>query len=72
LKDPADRPDYRGGRDHTGFVQNLPHSAAELKDIVREAFGVGEDSDELSPEEQSAVDILITNKYATHAWNYRR
>ena len=72
LREPADRPDYRGARTHDEFVRTLPFDAATLRDVVRAAFGVGAEKAEPLPEELAQAQDLVAAKYGTEAWSRRR
>lgn len=72
LKEPAERPGYRGARTHAGFVGRLPLEAPAIKALVCTAFGADGPPDALSPEEQGATVRLAREKYATEAWIRRR
>jgi lipoate-protein ligase A len=39
LKEPGRQPDYRDGRSHIAFVENMPSSAGTIKDALIGAFG---------------------------------
>lgn len=73
LREPKQRPEYRGARDHDGFVRRLPFEAAETKSVIHGAFG-GPDTF-ISPLEPAIIDAaraLAAEKYADHAWIQRR
>ncbi len=72
LREPADRPDYRGARRHREFVTVLPFDAAALKAGVADAFGLASTTDDLSAAEKAQVMRLVEEKYGTDAWNRRR
>jgi lipoate-protein ligase A len=73
LREPADRPDYRGNRTHQQFVTVLPLNAGALKATVAAAFECDlNHCDELSAEEHALVRTLVAEKYGTDAWNRRR
>lgn len=72
LREPNDRPEYRGARDHAAFVGAFPLGPDVLRGIVRNAFDVEGDSDRLSAEEIEAVRRLAREKYLTPEWTRRR
>ena len=72
LREPDKRPAYRAGRPHTDFVGHLPMNAAQLRDVVSEAFA---ELSEVEPPEQWELDAareLAREKYATATWRDRR
>jgi lipoate-protein ligase A len=42
LKQPPREPEYRAGREHAGFVRNLPVTAAAMRESLRIAWGASE------------------------------
>lgn len=72
LREPADRPQYRGSRTHRGFVRCIPLPVAELRAAVREAFDAVGSGGILLREEREAVQILVDEKYDLADWNFRR
>lgn len=72
LKEPSDRPEYRGDRTHTRFVQNLALTQQELKDAVREAFGGDEPKTRLPARILRAARELEASKYKAPNWIHRR
>lgn len=72
LHEPDDRPDYRGQRDHAGFVRNLELSGETLRAIVREAFGVDNAVESPSREELDQATRLAAEKYESLDWTRRR
>jgi lipoate-protein ligase A len=69
LREPPRRPAYRGGRAHHEFVANLPATAAELCDRLREAWGARADPPVI-PEDQ--VRGAVEEKYSRADWVNRR
>lgn len=72
LREPGERPDYRGDRDHGRFVRNLPLGADELRAVVREAFGADSGVESPSAEEESKSRELAAGKYESRDWIHRR
>lgn len=72
LREPADRPDYRGPRTHGDFVAALPLDAGALKDAVREAFGAVSPTSAPTPWEIAHAEGLAREKYRSRDWTYRR
>jgi lipoate-protein ligase A len=71
LREPEDRPDYRGERRHEQFVQNLDASEEELKKAVRDAFGATEQSAPTNVE-SAAAQKLAAERYSLESWTRRR
>lgn len=72
LREPIDRPQYRGERTHRGFVRCLPLSADELRAGIAEAFGATAERHMLSRAEKAAMKALARDKYALNEWSRRR
>ena len=72
LKEPSDRPGYRGERTHKGFVDNIPLSRQELKSAIREAFNGGPPRDRLPERLMKAARELESTKYKAPNWINRR
>lgn len=73
LREPSDRPDYRGRRTHDEFVQRLPLVRDELCALVAEAFGVDlGQADTPNDAELERAEALATDKYMDAAWIRRR
>lgn len=71
LREPEERPSYRGARRHEEFVGCLPFDRDALETMVVEAYGAGSNE---SPSiwEQSRAEALAREKYRQDAWNLRR
>lgn len=72
LREPEDRPAYRGDRGHADFVATLPLDAGALRDTVREAFGADSAPVPPSPWERAHAEALAREKYRLPAWTRRR
>ncbi len=77
LREPEDRPEYRGGRTHQEFVRALPLNPATIRAAVCEAFGaapipMGKNLPAPGPEELAEARRLAEEKYRTEAWTRRR
>jgi len=72
LREPADRPEYRGGRDHSEFVTVLPVDPCALKEAISVAFGCDSSLDALSPKLLARAETLAMEKYRQREWIYRR
>jgi len=72
LKEPRDRPAYRGNRPHESFVSVLPLGPDELRRAVREAFDAPEVTVEPLPDELAEARMLAQEKYLNPAWTLRR
>lgn len=71
IREPADRPDYRGTRSHGEFVTALPATPEALASALSTAFGPCE-TGTLTPEEFVRAELLAQEKYAQYAWIRRR
>ena len=69
LKMPPRQPDYRRRREHRDFLTNLPASAADLKQALRDAWDARE---VLAVRPEEMVRQLVVEKYQTSEWIYRR
>jgi lipoate-protein ligase A len=72
LREPTDRPQYRGERTHRGFVKTIPLSSRQLREAVCEAFEM-----EFKPAkplnwELDAVKALARERYSRAEWILRR
>jgi len=72
LREPIERPQYRGPRTHDVFVRAIPLTANELRNIVCEAFEVENHPLKPSPAEVRAAKALAQDKYSTDEWTRRR
>jgi lipoate-protein ligase A len=72
LREPQERPAYRGARTHQDFVGALPFAPAELREMIRAAFDVAEPAQTATPEEIAEMEELARSKYVTEAWIHRR
>jgi lipoate-protein ligase A len=68
LREPDDRPQYRGARTHRGFVQALPLTPRELRAAVCEAFHVETEPVAPHSREIEAAKVLADEKYAALDW----
>jgi lipoate-protein ligase A len=69
LRMPGRRPEYRGQREHTAFLRNLPTEREELKRRLREGWAADK---ELSDWPREAVWQLAEEKYRRAKWLRRR
>lgn len=69
---PDERPPYRGTRSHARFIGQLPMSAAALRAVVCQAFGVDTPPERPLREELEAAQVLAREKYACPDWTRRR
>ncbi len=72
LRDPEDRPQYRGARTHRGFISCVSLSAEEIKAALVQAFSAGPSLSKPRRPELRATIELLHDKYSTVAWNRRR
>lgn len=68
LKPPPRQPDYRLGRGHEQFVQNLEATADQLKQALIAAWKPTSTMTEWPREE---VQRLVTERYGQRSWNHR-
>lgn len=72
LKEPADRPEYRGAKTHEEFVGALGHTAESMRESLTAAFAPGAESVDPLETELAAMRQLVEEKYTQDAWNRRR
>jgi lipoate-protein ligase A len=71
LEEPPEAPEYRAGRGHEDFVTNASLSREDLRDAVREAFGVTGAPVDITPELTDAAQALAEEKYRSDEWTFR-
>lgn len=71
IREPADRPDYRGSRSHGEFLTALPAPPEALAAALSAAFGPC-DTGALTSETALRAEGLAREKYAREAWIRRR
>lgn len=71
LREPEDRPAYRGYRTHDQFVMQLPATGEALREAVRGPFGAESPLERVEPALAEA-EQLAASKYRTNEWTYRR
>lgn len=72
LREPEDRPEYRGARAHDAFVATIPLHVAALKAAVRGAFAASAPDADATAWEVAQAEGLAREKYRTREWTYRR
>lgn len=72
LREPEDRPEYRGGRTHEEFVGALPLGPGAIKEAVRAVFHAGPEVEAPTAWELAHAERLAAEKYRDPAWNRRR
>jgi lipoate-protein ligase A len=72
LKEPSDRPQYRGARTHSGFVKSLPLAPEELREMIVAGFGITSKPSKPTRTERKAIRELVEEKYGTPGWIQRR
>ena len=75
LSHPSKEPDYRQGRSHLDFVQNIPLSGEEICKLVQNTWPISR-SIEISKQESLSKNIsdglpVLIEKYMQEAWNRR-
>ena len=55
LKIPQSMPEYRAKRKHLDFVANIGRPVSEVKQAIREAFGVPRAGDQITPKEKDLL-----------------
>ena len=72
LREPMDRPAYRGERTHDAFVYTIPLSRDALRTAVCAAFDITGEPEPPASFEIEAAHKLAREKYASDAWIWRR
>ncbi|MCL4216495.1 MAG: lipoate--protein ligase family protein [Candidatus Hydrogenedentes bacterium] len=72
LKEPDDRPGYRGSRAHGEFVASLALDEIQLRAILKSAFEIDARQAGLSPSDMKDLTQLVCEKYATPEFIRRR
>ena len=72
LREPTDRPEYRGSRNHDSFVRNLPLSRGQIWGALMNAFSIANDEIEPPKDILETARTLAVEKYGTLAWTHRR
>jgi len=68
LASPPRQPNYREGRDHDGFLTNLPVSRESLREAICNAW---KPTDKQESWPQNQTEKLLQEKYSQDAWNHR-
>jgi lipoate-protein ligase A len=69
LRQPARQPEYRQGRPHLDFIQNLQTDGMELRQCIRKAWQADEP---LETWPMGEVERLVSQKYSRSEWVRRR
>jgi lipoate-protein ligase A len=69
LRMPGRQPEYRGGREHGEFLQNLPADLRQLKERLRDAWNV---QPEVTACPEALVRQLVGAKFGDWVWVSRR
>ena len=72
LREPVDRPQYRGQRTHRGFVRSLPLDPADLRNAIAHAFGARGKPRPPRARELREMRRLAREKYESLTWIRRR
>jgi len=72
IREPVDRPQYRGTRTHRGFVRTIPLTVEKLQEAVCDAFGLRLRSARPSHWEIEEAKRLAEEKYKSLDWIRRR
>lgn len=73
LTTPPRQPDYRGGRDHSDFITNLPVDPQRLADDIAAAFAAAGPEDPAGEPDwpRETTRSLAAARYNEPAWHYR-
>ena len=71
LREPADRPEYRGTRTHDDFVENLPLKREALAYAVVQTFAPDAEPEAPDAGLVAAAVRLVEAKYGLREWTYR-
>lgn len=69
LRSPPRQPDYRQGRNHREFVQNVTLDCDRLREAMVETWQA---NDPLSDWPRGMIEPLVADKYSKNEWNLRR
>lgn len=72
LREPGNRPEYRGERKHRDFVGALPATPGAIRSAVCEAFQAVLPTAVPLPSELGAMRRLVAEKYLDHTWIGRK
>lgn len=72
LREPQDRPEYRGERSHRDFVGELPPGPDVLRPAVARVFAAASIPTSASEGELSTMRQLVEEKYRLESWTKRR
>jgi lipoate-protein ligase A len=72
IREPFDRPQYRGARDHHKFLTTVPLGSADLKLVFCDAFNADPRPVRPGRAELEAAKNLAKEKYRAHDWIRRR
>ncbi len=68
-KNPPRQPEYREGRSHSSFVQNLHLPVEKVKQAIRQAWQAEQD---LSEWPKERIDTLVQERFGRQEWTYQR
>lgn len=72
IKEPDERPEYRGSRSHEAFVTNLGVSRERLVEMIAGAFELEAEKSGLGEALLEKVRVLAEDKYGQESWIYRK
>ena len=72
LKEPKDRPEYRGSRAHESFVTNLDVNRERLVHSVSKAFQVSKAENKVDAGLIEKTRSLADEKYRQDSWNFKK
>ena len=72
LREPVERPQYRGARGHRGFIRNLEADPDQVRQAIASRFGAEGPAEKPRAAEVQASKRLAKERYASEAWIHRR
>lgn len=72
LREPSDRPAYRGEREHGRFVRNIDRTREEVVSALTTAFDAAPVANQVEHAVSLTAEALCSEKYVRDTWTYRR